>query len=416
MKGRPQIAMYFGCLLFFSGMGDPTGLLSVPLLFILKDQLQAGPEAAAVFEAIVMIPAYAAFLFGVLRDRWSPFGRRDRGYLILAAPAAIAAYLWLAAVPLGYGALMAGVAGAMIAYQMLDTSASALLTVVGQRESATGRLSAFSETIETVVNLISVAVGGWMVSHVAAPVIFLCAGAFSLAIFVQAFWSPRGVFPRHSREQPEHEWKSMRDLVAKLIPHGRTMWPVMVILLLYNFSPGWQTPLFYFLTDKLHLSSEAFGACRAVQYAGILVAMAVYASACRRWPLRRLLSLAIAINILPGFLYLLIGGTAAAIAVSAVIGMVSGFATVAVFDLLMRSCPPGLEGSAMALGHSVFGLAGAFGDVVGAAVYSRGGMPLCLFMDAAATVLILPMLRRLPDAVMLVTDQEPEPAAMSVGA
>jgi Na+/melibiose symporter-like transporter len=412
MTGRRQAAAYFGALLFFSGIGDPTGLISVPLLFILKDRLHAGPEAVAVFEAITLIPAYAAVLFGLLRDQWSPFGRRDRGYFALAAPAAVACYLWLAAVPLSYVKLLGGVVGAMIAYQMLDAAAAALVTVVARRESATGRLSALTETIETVVGIFSVLAGGWMVSHLAPGTGFLLAGVLTLPIFVLAFWSPAAVFPKDPPVESDHESESLGALLRRLIPQARTLRPVAIVLLLYNFSPGWGTSLFYYLTDTVRLSSEAFGVCRAVQYGGILIATAVYGAACRRWPLRQLLRLAIAINILPGFLYLLVRGTSGAIAVSAVIGLVSGFATVAVFDLLMRCCPPGLEGSATALGHSAFGMAGALGDVLGAAVYARGGFAVCLVMDAVAAALILPMLRQLPEAVMSATDGEP--ASMQV--
>ncbi len=115
---------------------------------------------------------------------------------------------------------------------------------------------------------------------------------------------------------------------------------------------------------------------------------------------RQLLMLAIVINILPAFLYLLIGGATSAIVISALVGLLSGFSTVAVFDLLMRCCPPGLEGAGIALGHSAFGLGGAVGDVMGAGIYVRGGFVLCLVVDAAATILILPMLRRLPAALM----------------
>lgn len=109
---------------------------------------------------------------------------------------------------------------------------------------------------------------------------------------------------------------------------------------------------------------------------------------------------------MPAFLYLLIRGTTAAIAVSVLVGLVSGFSTVAVFDLLMRSCPPGLEGAGTALGYSAFGLAGAFGDVLGATVYAHGSFALCLIIDAVATAAILPMLRRLPPAVILATARE----------
>ena len=405
MTGRRQTTTYFIPLLFFSGMGDPTGLINLPVLFILKDRLHSTPEAVAIFEAVTLIPAYAAVLFGVVRDRWNALGRRDRGFFILSAPAAIACYLWLAAMPLSYANLLGGVTAAMIAYQMLDAATAALVTTVGQREAATGRLSALNETIETVVSIVSVVAGGWMVSHLATRTIFALGAALTLPILVQAFWSPAAIFPKRSADESEHELESLREFFQKLIPESRKLWPVAAVLVLYNFSPGWYTPLLYFLTDKVHLSSEAFGICRAVQHGGILVATTAYGALCGRWTLRKLLWLAISINIAPGFLYLAIGGTAGAIAVSAVIGMVSGFATVAVFDLLMRCCPPGLEGAGTAVGHSAFGLAGSLGDVVGAAVYSRGGFFWCLVLDAVATALILPLLTALPADTMSTVDR-----------
>ncbi|HEY6346587.1 MAG TPA: MFS transporter [Bryobacteraceae bacterium] len=407
MNRRRQIATYFGALLFFSGVGDPTGLINIPVLFLLKDRLHATPQAIAVFEAVTLIPAYAAVLFGVLRDRWNPFGWRDRGYFILAAPAAIACYLWLAATPLRYANLLGGIAAAMIAYQMLDAATAALVTTVGQREAATGRLSALTETIETVVAIASVAAGGWMVGHLATRTIFVMAAALTFPVFAQAFWSPAMIFPKRVSGESEQELENLRELFQKLIPQSRRLWPVAAVLVLYNFSPGWYTPLLYFLTDKVRLSSAAFGICRAAQHGGTLVATIAYGALCSRLPLRKLLWLAIPINIAPGFLYLAIGGTAGAIAVSAIIGLVAGFATVALFDLLMRCCPSGLEGAGTAVGHSAFGLAGSLGDVIGAAVYSRGGFLWCLVMDAVATALILPLLPKLPATIMSAEDQEP---------
>jgi len=413
MRSRSQAAAYFSALLFFNGIGDPTGLVSVPILFILKDRLHAGPKGVALFEAITLIPAYAAVAFGLLRDRWNPFGWRDRGYLALAAPCAVVCYLWLAAVPLNYSTLLGGILAAMIAYQMLDAATHALVTVVAQRETVTGKLSALTETMETLVSIVSVLAGGWMASRLAPKVVFRLAACLTLPIFLQAFWRPAAVFPKNLLVNSGQESGSLRALLRRLIPQGRKLWLVAVILVLYNFSPGWGTPLFYYLTTKLHLSSGSFGVCRAVQYGGVLVATTFYGTACGRLPLSQLLFRTIAINILPGFLYLLIRGTPGAIIVSAVVGLVSGFATVAVFDLLMRCCPQGLEGVGTALGHSAFGVAGAFGDVLGAAVYARGGFALCLVMDAVATALILPLLRQLPQEVMLSTDREP--ASLPVG-
>ncbi len=403
MSARRRIATYFAVLLFFSHMGDPTGLTRIPLLFMLKDHLHAAPAAVAVFEAITQIPVYCAVLFGLARDLWSPLGHRDRGYFVLAAPVAIACYLWLAYVPLTYLHLVGGILAATMAYQMLDAASTALVAAFAHREAASGRLNALTETVANVVNILSVIAGGWMISHLASRKIFLLAAGFTLPIFVQAFWMP-GVMPDAPSDEPQQAPKNLRQLFQNLIPQGRRLWPVAAVLLLYNFSPGWYTPLFYFLTDKVHLSSEAFGLCRAVQYGATLLATTIYGAVCSRLPLSKLLWLSVTINIAPGFLYLLIRGTVGAVLVSAAVGLFTGFVMVALFDMLTRFSPLGLEGSATAIGYSVFGLAGAAGDVIGSIVYARAGFAPCLVIDAVATALILPILPRLPYSTMSTTD------------
>ena len=92
------------------------------------------------------------------------------------------------------------------------------------------------------------------------------------------------------------------------------------------------------------------------------MAMVGYGAMCDRLPFKRLLWLAIAINIAPGFLYLLIGGTAGAIAVSAVVGLVSGIGTVAVAVIV---CPARNVGTGRVTARVVsFGAAGGGGGSV----------------------------------------------------
>jgi MFS family permease len=403
MRGRRPIALYFGALLLFNGLGDPTGLLTLPLLFHLKDNLGLGAQAVAFFQALILIPSYCAFLFGLWRDSWQPPGG-DRGYLMFAAPVAVGCYLWLMAGGMSYGLLLAGTLGAMVAYQVLDVSMDALITRVAKREGMTGRLSALSETMDTVVTVVAMLVGGWMAAQCSLRTAFGVAAVFSGFIFLQALLRPAAVFDdlvpvRAEGAGPRHPTLS-RFLRTK------ALWPATAILLLYNFSPGWGTPFFYYVTEDAGLFSEAFGLVRAVHYAAMIVSAAVYGVLCTRVPLRRLLWWAVAINVFPGFLFLLISGPVVAVIVSLIVGAVAGFANVALFDLLRRSCAWGLEGSGTALGASAFGIAGVAGDLLGAWLYEQGGFVLCLVLDALATMAIFPVLRFVSPAIVATPDGE----------
>jgi predicted MFS family arabinose efflux permease len=403
MRGRRSIAWYFGALLLFNGLGDPTGLLTLPLLFHLKDNLGLGAQAVAFFEALILIPYYCAFLFGLWRDAWQPRGG-DRGYLMLAAPVAVGCYLWLMAGEMSYGLLLAGILGAMVAYQVLDVSTDALVTCVAKRDGMTGRLSALSETMDTLVTIAAMLLGGWMAAHCSLRTSFAVAAVFSGFIFLQAFLRPEAVFRDMAPVRAAETAPNRRTLSRFLA--NKALWPAAAILLLYNFSPGWGTPFFYYLTEDAGLFSEAFGVVRAMHYGAMIVSAAVYGVLCTRVPLRRLLWWAVAINVFPGFLFLLINGPVMATVVSAVVGVVAGFANVALFDLLRRSCAWGLEGSGTALGASAFGIAGVAGDVLGAWLYEQGGFVVCLVLDALATVAIFPILRLVSPAIVAATDGE----------
>lgn len=395
-KHRNRVIGSLAALLFFTGLGDPTGLVNLPVLFILKDRLHASPETVAIFEAITMIPVYGAILFGLLRDRWSPFGLRDRGYIAIAAPAATALYLWLALAPSSYRLLLVGVTAAMAAYQMLDTAIAALVATVGRREAMTDSVSALWEMMETAVRVVAMLLGGWLAGHLSPQPVFLIAAGLTIVVWLWGSLAPRSLFAEDTR----YEQEDLTALVRRLVSQGRLLWPVVLILLFHSFSPGWGTPLLYYLTNERHLSSEVFGTCRAAQFAGVFLAAAGFRAINQRFTVRQFLGFAIAVNILPAFLFLLIRSAESAILISMFVGFVSGLSTVAVFDLLMRCCPRGLEGAGMAVGHSAFGIASAIGDVIGAVVYSHGGFAACLIIDAAATAAIVPFLRRVPSAIL----------------
>ena len=72
-RTQRQLGAYFAVLMLTLGLAEPTGLVSLPLLFWLKDGLGLRPQAIAAFEAVALAPLYFGFVFGFVRDRWRPF-------------------------------------------------------------------------------------------------------------------------------------------------------------------------------------------------------------------------------------------------------------------------------------------------------------------------------------------------------
>ena len=81
---RWKIFLFGGGLLLLINFSSPAGgLIDIPVSFFLKNRLHLQSNELAVFKLWIGTPLFLSFLFGFLRDRWSPFGLGDRGHLMV---------------------------------------------------------------------------------------------------------------------------------------------------------------------------------------------------------------------------------------------------------------------------------------------------------------------------------------------
>ena len=105
------------------------------------------------------------------------------------------------------------------------------------------------------------------------------------------------------------------------------------------------------------------------------------------------------------------GQTALLLAVP--MGMMSALGQCAFYDLAIRSCPPGLQGTLMMLVDSVNNLAFRGSDVVGTKIYGLSathGFLYCVIAMTAIYVLILPTLLMVPKELISTSDGQPNAA------
>jgi MFS family permease len=400
-----EVLSYFAILNIAIGLGSPLGIAAIPLSYFLKDSLHLSPVRLAVFLAIVSIPVCAGFAFGFIRDRWRSARWGDRQYLFACAAVATAGYVWLAASPIDYYKLLSLVVIIVTAYVMVFASAQALMTGVAQAHGMTGRLSVVFSFGFFTPAVISALAGGWLVAHASVRGTFLIAGGVTIIIAIHAFW----------RLEAADEFESSSALVPyekgfaavrRLFRH-RPLWPAAAIYFLWNFSPGWGTPMFYHLTEHVRISSELFGTFTALQSLFFLPTSLLYGYLCVRAPLSRLLWWGTIVAILQGPIMFLALGPTSTIIVAILYGLFGGFATAAYIDLIMRSCPKGLEGTAMMVANtSMFAIAGSAGNLLGSWIYSSGGFASAVIITTLATALIVPLLAAVPPAITATHDGE----------
>src|SRR6202000_2112772 len=88
-----------------------------------------------------------------------------------------------------------------------------------------------------------------------------------------------------------------------------------------------------------------------------------------------------------------------ALAMAGPMGLMGGMANPADFDLAMRSCPPGLQGTLMMLVSAGIMLASRGSDLLGAKIYASSpahGFEYCVIATCAVYALILPVIPWIP--------------------
>jgi hypothetical protein len=96
------------------------------------------------------------------------------------------------------------------------------------------------------------------------------------------------------------------------------------------------------------------------------------------------------------------------------IGMMGGIAVGAYFDLAMRSCPPGLQGTLMMLVDGVLELSGRAGDLLGSQIYNSSpthGFLYCVIVTTVVYALILPTILLVPKELIATFRQRFQPRA-----
>jgi len=77
----------------------------------------------------------------------------------------------------------------------------------------------------------------------------------------------------------------------------------------------------------------------------------------------------------------------------------SGLGQVALLDLVIRSCPRGLEGTGVMLATAAYKFAINIGSIFSSWIYAQGAFSTAMSVTAVSTALILPVIEIVPPAI-----------------
>ncbi len=407
---RSRIFLYLGGLIVLLAFSDPNGgLMDIPISFFLKNRLHLEARQVAIFRVVASIPLYLSFLFGLARDNWNPFGMRDRGLMALFGVAGVALYTTFAFIPVSYATLLAAVMLLTSCFLFLASAQNGLASTLGQQHAMSGQISAIWNIFASLPAIAALLLGGrlseLLESHdadAAARTLFLLGAAVTALTASYAILKPRSVF---DNVKTEHDARAQPLKDLKRLAQHRPIYPALAIWLLWNFAPGSATPLQYYLQNTLHASDSNWGAWNAVFAASFIPTFLVFGVLCLRVSLKKLLWWG-TLAAIPQFIPLLfVHSTTGALIAAAPIGLLGGVATAAYLDLIIRSCPPGLQGTTMMLSGGLYYVSSRFGDVLGTRIYDHfGGFGVCVAMITLVYAMIPPVLLLIPDDLVAFAD------------
>jgi hypothetical protein len=407
-----QIFMYFGPLTLMVYLFAPESLLDIPTAYMLKDHLAATAPQVAMFRLLTGLPLYLGFIFGLMRDSWNPFGWRDRGHFMIFAPITAAVFIWMALSRLSYPGLLIGMIMATMTFRFILAAYQGLLALIGQEALMSGRLSTLWSVFSYIPLVTAIVAAGFISEYLVPRQIFFLAAALTLSIGVFGLWKPDSVFS-HAYDNFHARGTSLIGDVRRLLKH-RAVYPAVLINFMWYFMPGANTPVQFYLTNHLHASDSLYSDHQGIFLASNIPAFLLYGWLCTKAPLRKLLWWSTIVGVPSMIPLAFINSPERAITLAVPMGLMSGLGTAAYYDLTMRSCPAGLQGTLMMLVTAVWMFSLRGGDLLGSKIYASSpahGIWYCVIAMTAVYVLILPLLWMIPEEIIATADGEPNAEA-----
>ncbi len=409
---RQRIFLYLGVLVFLLAFGAPFGgLIDIPITFFLKNKLHLTANELAGFRLVAAVPLYLSFVFGFIRDTWNPLGMRDRGFMLLFGTISAVLYGLFAFIPITYGTLLVAVVLLTASFLFVSSAQHGLTSAIGQQHAMSGQISAVWNIFASIPTIGALLIGGTLSdllegksAEEAARLLFLVGAAVMATIALYAAWKPKSVFDNvHVEHGP-----AVNPLIDlnRLVRHW-PIYPALLIWLLWNFAPGSATPLQYYLQNALHAADAQWGQWNAIFAASFIPTFMVFGVLCQKFPLKTLLVWGTVVAVPQMIPLLFINSVTGTLIAAVPMGLMGGVATGAYLDLLIRSCPKGLQGTTLMMSGSLYFIASRFGDILGTTLYDHyGGFTVCVIAITVVYALILPTILLIPRHLIATADGE----------
>ena len=380
---------FFAIVYAVEGIGQArSGIMWQPLSHWLKETLHWDPVKISASVAIFDLPWVIKPLWGAISDFVPLFGYRRRPYLVLANIMAFLAFAWVATLDTPTMMIPALTATAF-AMAISSTLCGALLVETGQKNNTTGNFVNQQWLWFNIALMITTLIAGYLI-EILSPIAALHAAAGIAAVaplaIVAAVWLIREPRARIDIEALRERLNAMLSVFR-----NRDLWFVAAFLFLYYLNPGFGTPLYFEMSDRLHFSQGFIAGLSSINAGGWIAGGLLYRWGLNRLDRRTLLQLSILGGVLSSLSYLLLSSSTAAVIIWFAGGITSMIAMIATMTLAAEACPEGAEGFAFAAMMSIVNLTGPMSDTLGSALYQHvfnEQLTPLIIVSAAVTALV----------------------------
>ncbi len=392
-----KLMVFFLLVYVAEGVGQVSGLVSQPLTYFLKTALGWEADKVTEFMAILTIPWVVKPIYGIISDFIPIFGYRRKSWLLIANGLAVGAFLWMTGLTSPDFILTALMLTA-VGMAACSTLCGAVMVENGKNNGLVGKFVGQQWLWFSITGICTSLAGGWLCAYLSPT------SAFHIAALISAL-APIGVMAGSLfliAETRQHASvaslkASGKGLLAAV--RSRTLWVVAMFLAFWNFSPGFGTPLYYYMSNELKFGQDFIGILGAVGSVGsVLGALAFMFYLHNKFTLKQLLYASVVLGTLSQGSYVLLAGHTSALILTFVTAIATQIALLTMLTLAGNACPDKSEGFSYAALMSVFNLSAQAAAIIGSKMYVNwfhNDLTPLIWVSAAftaAAVLFVPLL------------------------
>lgn len=362
------------------------GLPGLSLFFYLKEKLHLDPSTIMYLSLITSIAWGIKPIYGYLCDNYLT----KKAWILLSLLGSLGICLGLGLTPFIILPLLIVFMSVMsLTTAIRDVSVDGIMCVDGKETDSCDRIQSVQWTAITVASILVSLAGGYIADHFNYKFAYLCLIPIYAIII--------GIVLRYRTTVPE---KRTRVPLLETICSYKELFTnkpflfTCLFIFLYNFAPGFGTPLMFIERDVFKWSGTFMGGLGAITSAVSIIGSVLYFKYGRKINIEQCLFWSIFIGALNKLCYLYFTPVTSIIygIVFSCIGM---FVFLNIMTFMAKSTIPGKEATSFALLCSVNNLAGTASTFTGAYLLPKIGLQPLIILAAVMSFLCLPLIKKL---------------------